>query len=474
MATAITAPTYDPTTTAQALAEKYVLERQKILDAQGKQASATEAALNQLSSAMSAFQTSLAALTGIGKTVFAQSATFSDTGIGSATASPTATAGSYSFFVKQLATASQVSFTGLTDNAGVSGDLKINMGGSAAFTVNLAAADSDANGTLSPRELAAAINGATGNNSKVTASIVTTGGTSELVLTAKDTGANTAITIDTSAVSVSDDPDTGTPRTWSLIQANADPLRRRTLVAAQDAIIHVGSEGGTAITQTSNTFTAVDGVKMTFTKAQASGSAPVTLTVGADNAGTTANVQAFVDAFNKLKTVLNKLTDAGDPAKKVAGGPFAHDGGIRALNERLNGLLRPAGADSLASFGIIGTREGTLELNSTRLLSQLALKPTGLDALIGSSSATTPTGIAGALDNYLKTWSNSVDGQLKQRKEATGKLQSDLADRQVRLDDQYESARKRYLAQFTQLQTMQSLMNYNVTLFDSLFGNSKD
>ena len=92
------------------------------------------------------------------------------------------------------------------------------------------------------------------------------------------------------------------------------------------------------------------------------------------------------------------------------------------------------------------TREGTLEVNTTGLLSQLALKPTGLDALIGSSSATTPTGIAGALDKYLKTWSNSVDGQIKQRKEATGKLQLDLADRQVRLDDQYESARKRYLA----------------------------
>jgi flagellar hook-associated protein 2 len=461
MASAITAPTYDPTATAQALADKYIMARQQIVDVQTAQANATDKALSELNSAILAFQSSLSSLTGLSKTLFAQSATFSDTTIGSATASSTAASGSYSFFVKQLATASQVSFTGLTDDAGVGGTLKVKMGGVDAFDVDLSAADTDANGTLSTRELAAAINTATNNTSEITASIVTTGATSELVLTAKTTGAATAITIDTSAV-------TGTS---SLSAANADPLRKRTLVAAQDAEIRVGSETGTAIIQATNTFTNVDGVSMTFTKAQAPGSTPVGITVGADSSATTANVQAFVDAFNKLKATLNKLTDSGDPAAGAAGGAFAHDGGIRALNQRLNSLLRPISGDSLAAYGIINTKEGTLELRSDRLLRQLAINPTGLDTLIGKAGGT-PTGIAGSLDTYLKTWSSSVDGQIKKREEAVDSLQDHLVDRQATLDKQYDAAYQRYLRQFTQLQSMQGTMTYNASLFDALFSKN--
>jgi flagellar hook-associated protein 2 len=459
MATAITAPTYDPIPTATSLADKYIAARQQILDTQSATATAAEKGLTDLNSALTAFQTSLSTLTGLNKTMYAQAATFGDAAIGSATASSTAAAGTYSFFVEKLAAASQVSYAGLADATGVSGKLGIEMGGSLAFEVNLGASPR----SLTPRELAAAINGAEGNGGKVTASVVSTGtGMSELVLTAKDTGAASAITLKLSDLSGP-----------ASLTGALDASRARTVVQAQDAVIHVGGEGGTAITQASNTFTAIEGVKMTFTKTQSSGAAPVTLTVGPDDKGTTANVQGFVDAFNKLKTALNKLTAAGDPTKGVGGGAFAHDAGIRSLNDRLNALLRPANGDSLASFGIIATRSGTLELNSDRLLSQLALKPEGLDALIGSASATSSTGIAGALDSYLKGWSSSVDGQIKQRREQNSSMQLRLSDRQASLDEQHEAAYQRYLRQFTQLQTMQGAMNQNVSLFDALFGSDK-
>ncbi|WP_208279850.1 flagellar filament capping protein FliD [Massilia oculi] len=464
MATAITAPTFDPVPTANDLADKYIASRQQILNTQTKAAAATEKGLTELNSALSAFQASLAALTGLNKTMYSQSAVFSDTTLGSATATSTAAGGTYAFFVKQLAVASQVSYTGLTDNAGVGGKLTVNMGGSTAFEVNMAAADADGNGTLSTRELAAAINAASGNDGKITASVINTGGTAELVLTSKETGANTAITLDTSLV-------TGGS---SLAAANADPARRRVLALAQDAEIRVGSENGTAIVQASNTFTAIDGVKMTFTKVQASGDNPFTLTVGQDDKATTANVQAFVDAFNKLRTVLSGLTKPGDTANGVAGGAFSHDGGVRALNDRLTALLRPGTGESLATYGIIATRSGTLELDEDRLLAQLARNPQGLDAVMGTTAAASPSGIAGGLDQYLKTWSNSVDGQIKQRREQTSTLQTRLADRQAKLDEQHKAAYDRYLQQYTQLQTMQAQMNHNVSLFDALFGNDKD
>ncbi|MEX5748157.1 flagellar filament capping protein FliD [Massilia sp. X63] len=475
---AITAPTYDPVNTANSLADKYVMARQQILDVQNKEASATLKGLTELNSAILAFQSSLTTVLGSGKSMYAQAATFSDIAFGSATASATAAAGTYSFFVKQLAAANQVSYTALTDDTGVGGMLKINLGtsgtgGVTTIEVDMALADADNNGTLTTRELATAINGATGNTSLVTASIVTTGTDaggrpiSELVLTAKNTGLNSKITLDTSGV-------TGVSSLKEANEALPAALRVRTLVAEQDAEIRIGSENGTAITQATNTFTNIDGVKMSFTKAHKSGDAPLTITVGADSAGTTANVQAFVDAYNKLKGVLNRLTYAGDPSTGAAAGAFAHDGGIRALNDRMVSLLRPTTTgDTLASFGIIATKDGSLELRSDRLQAQLALKPTGLDVIIGSASSSPPTGIAGALDKFLKGWSSSADGQIKKRKEATTDKQELLADRQAFLDKQHEAAYSRYLKQFTALASMQGVMNNNVSMFDALFGNDK-
>ena len=460
---AITAPTYDPIPTANDLADRYIAARQAILTAQKTAANAAEKGLTDLNSALTAFQTSLASLTGLNKTVYAQSAVFADTSYGSATATATAAAGTYSFFVKELAAASQVSYAGLANATGVSGKLDIRMGGATAFQVDLGAT---ARG-LTPRELAAAINAAEGNEGKVVASVVNTGnGTSELVLTAKDTGLASNITIDASALQGTSD---GAPLATRLGAGNL-----RTLVAAADAEIHVGGEGGTAITQASNTFSSIDGVKMTFTKAHASGSAPVSLTVCPDNKATVDNVQAFVDAFNKLKTALNKLTAGNDPATKADDGAFANDSGVRALSDRLNALLRPANGESLAAYGIIATRSGTLELNSDRLLAQLERNPNGLDAVIGSATAVNPTGVAGGLDKYLKSWSNGVDGQIKLRRDQNGTLQDRLVERQATLDMQHKSAYDRYLRQFTQLQTMQGVMNHNVSLFDALFGNDKD
>jgi flagellar hook-associated protein 2 len=454
-------PTYDPPSTAAALAQKYTSALQDSITSQTKQASAVSKGLGDLKSAILAYQTSLASLTGLNKSMFAQSATFSDTTLGSATASASATAGTYGFFVKQIATASQVSYSGLVDDTGVAGNLVVKLGASTSFTVDLAAANTDG-GALSPREIAAAINAAAGNTSLVTAAVVITGTTSELVLTAKNTGAASAITLNTAGVTGSS----------SLATANTTPAQIHQMAVAQDAEIRVGSETGTPITQASNTFTNVAGVSMTFTRAQATGAAPLTVTVGADNKASTANAQAFVDAYNKLKSTLDAMTDAGDPSKGVAGGVFAHDGGVRALRDRLVSLMRPSGATSLASYGILAARDGTLSLDSARLTRQLAANPNGLDTLVGSTSASAPSGISSALDTFLKSWSSTIGGQIQQRQSENDRLQKDLTGRQTDLDSQYDAAYKRYLLQFTQLQTLQSQMSNNTSMFDALFGNN--
>lgn len=453
-------PSYDPTTTATALAEKYTSGSQAMLTTQTKDAGAAATALTALKSAISNYQTSLSVLTA-SKTLLSRTAIFSNPALGVANASPSATAGSYSFFVERLATASQVAYAGLADSPADGGTLDIKLGGTTAFTLALAGADADANGTLTPRELATAINNAPGNSAKVSASVVTINNVAKLVLTAKTTGLASDITLDASGVL-----NGGLKAALSAAPAQ--------MTAAQDALVWLGAQGtGSAITQSSNTFSNIADVSMTFTKAQAAGDAPVTLTVGSDSAATTAKVQSFVDAYNRLKGVLDGLVDPGDPSKGKGAGAFAHDSGVRALHSRLISALRPvvAGGATLAAYGVVAARDGSLSLDATRLTSQLALNPQGLDQLIGNNAAVGASGIAGNLDTYLKQWSSATNGQIKQRQDANAKLQATLTKRQSELDGQYDSAYQRYLAQFTKLQTLQSTMASNTSLFDAMFGN---
>jgi flagellar hook-associated protein 2 len=469
---AITAPTYDPTSTAKAMADKYMDAAQTQLTNQTNTATATAKALSTLGSAISDFQTSLASFAGIGKSMLAQSAVVSDTSVGTASAKSTAPAGTYSLFVQQVATSSQVSYNSLADGAALGGKLTINLADEGAgtntahFDVNLdATADTDHDGKLSVREIAAAINGASGNTGLVSAGVITVGGTPRLVLSSKNTGVANTVSVD------------GSNATDAGLQAGFAPAARTIVKSAQDAIVWLGDPADPAATklqQASNTFTNIDGVAFTATKAQAPGSDPVTLTVGSDSSGTAKNVQAFVDAYNKLKSALDGLVTSGDPANNVAAGAFAHDSGVLALRDRMMSLLRPAGILSLASYGITAARDGSLSLDSSRLQSQLNVNPSGLDTLIGTASVATPTGIAGSLNTYLNQWSNASTGQIKQRTEANTKLQSDLTQRQTDLNTKYDAAYQRYLKQYTDLQALQAQMQQNSSMFTALFSSSSN
>jgi len=462
MSTAITAPTYDPTSTATALAQKAIASAQSMLTNQTNAASATAAALTQLGSAISTFQTSLASLGGLGKSILAQSATLSDSTVASASAKSTATAGSYSLKVDQLATASQVSFTPPQDPQQASGSLTISFAatnplpgtGASPITVDLSTADTDGAAGLSVREIAAAINNAPTNAGKVSAGVVTINGVAQLVLTSKNTGAANNLWVQSSP------PTSGPLPAYSL--GAPHPITQ-----AQDATVEIN---GSPITQSSNTFGNIDGVSFTINHTTTS---PVTLTVASDSTGTTANAQAFVDAYNKLKSTIDGMLNPGDPTKSKAAGSFAGDAGVKALQTRMVDLLRPSGNLSLASYGITANRDGSLSLDSTRLNKQLAVNPTGLDQLMGSASISGSSGVLGALNTYLNQWSDAANGQIQQRTSSNTKLQSSLTKRQDDLNTQYDAAYQRYLKQFTTLQTLQATMNSNVSMFDAMFGNDK-
>ncbi len=469
MASVITSPQYDPIGTAEKLAAKSVAAQKSTLAAQTTQANYTSTALGNLKSAISTFQSAMSVMTG-NKSVLKQAATFSNTAYGSATAGIKAAPGSYAFFVEQLASASQTSYGGLSSTIPASGgSMTLRIGNPSAaitadnaFNIDLTAANKDGDAFLTPQEIAAAINGDSKNNARVTASVINVGNQAQLVLTSNLTGIANAVSITTASVT--------NPALQTALQSDV-----KTLVAPTDAVVWLGAQGtGTKIEQASNTFTNVPDVKMTFSKAMTTGESPLTVTVGSDSAGTIANVQAFVDAYNKLKNVIDGLASPGNPEKNIAAGIFAHDSGLNALRSSMGDALRlNVDGVSLVAYGITAQRDGSISLNTAKLTAKLADNPAGLDKLFGNNSLSAPTGVLGGLDKMLNQWSNVTKGQIVQRQAATDKLQKSLTKSGERITAQYDTAYKRFLDQFSRLQVLQEQMTRNSNMFDAMFSNNK-
>ncbi|NLG76941.1 MAG: flagellar filament capping protein FliD [Xanthomonadaceae bacterium] len=443
---------FDPVTTAQQLATAYVHSAQTQLDASRTAAQRTSTGLTSLRSALSAFDSALASLSSNTSGLRQFSTTLSATDIATATATSRAQAGTYSFHVEQLATAHQIVFEDLPAvPVALGGPLLVQLADGSSFNVNLVAADADGNGTISQAEIARAINQAEANGGKVTASIVTVGSSTKLLLSAGATGADQAITLDTSGLQPS---------------ALKDALDAgQELVAARDAVVWLGGQGGVEIRQASNTLNAIEGVNVTFTRAMTAGEAPLTLTVAPDSEATGDNVKKFVDAYNTLKSALDSLTKVSTDGG-TSSGAFATDAGVRALRSRLSSIIREEfGGLTLVDLGVKAARDGTLTLDRSKLDKTLASNPTALDELFGKASLTAPSGLFGALDRYLDAWLKSGSGQIASRQSSLEIQQKRLTERQARLDTQYDHAYARYLQQFTQLQALQAQMSQTSGLF---------
>jgi flagellar hook-associated protein 2 len=463
----ISSPIYDPKTTAENLANAYVSGNKAILDSRAAKAKATASALSTLGSALSAFQSAMSSLATSSTSVSANSATFSNTSVATGTATSKATAGTYSFYVEQLATAGQVSYNVNDSVATNAGAMNVVLADGSTFQVDLANADNNMDGVLSAKEVAAAINSAASNGSRVTASTMTINGQSKLVLTSTKTGANNAV----ASIDVS-----------GLGDANlqSDLSAQTTLTTAADAIVWVGGQGGTKVQQASNTFSIVDQVDFTITQAQAAGAAPVTMTVAADTKGTATNVQSFITAYNTLLGAFNTVTAAGDHSATSStdttpttpDAAFHNDAGVLNLRDRLNSALRAVtGGMSLINFGITAAKDGTLTLDTARLNKTMAANPGTLDSLFGRAGIGVDSGVLGAMNKLTTSWTTSAGGYIATRRDANTKQQADIGDRQVTLQNQFDNAYKRYLAQFTALQQLQSSMTSTSNMFTALFSN---
>ena len=279
------------------------------------------------------------------------------------------------------------------------------------------------------------------NVAGVTAYIMNTGDAAtpyRLVITGDDTGAENTLTIDTSGLTGAGDVPTFTETS-----------------TAQDATLTVN---GIDITSASND---VDGVieGMTFNLNDITSSA-VTITVKRDTTTTIANVQAFVDAYNEMRSYVN--THRAYDADAEIKGEFRGESTVSTMMGRFDSIfggVYETGAtfQTLTSLGITTEDDGTLTLDEDVLTEALDTDAAEVAALFETDSGGLGDELKALIDLYNNEDASSVldgvvtiGGLLTDRMaaidEQIGSLEEDLDAFDVKMDAYEARLKKQFTA----------------------------
>jgi len=261
------------------------------------------------------------------------------------------------------------------------------LGLSGSFTV--AGATVTVNNTDSLQDVAANINqintGASATG--VTASIIKVGNSDfRLVLTADATGA-AGFTLAGAALDAS--PTAGSLANLQ-IGATGTTNARTPLVAPADASVKID---GLTITRSSNTISdALKGVVLNLKQAPTDG-AVVTMDIAVDTVALQSNVQAFVDAYNKVQKSINDQF-AYDPTTGTSG-LLAGESLLTTIQSRLTNTLfqtvpgLTADRNSLTAIGVEPDKTGQLLINPTLFGNLLNTNPIAIrDVFVANGTFT--------------------------------------------------------------------------------------
>ncbi|MFP2504088.1 flagellar filament capping protein FliD [Buttiauxella gaviniae] len=411
-------------------------------------------ALDTLDTALSDFQSAVDALNSetSGPVVNTASANNDSATI---TANSEAQMGTYTFYVSQLATAQQTTLSVGDNDIPASGTFTITMNDPdhTSMDIDLSEADADADGYVSVSELCDSINHSE-DNPGVTATLVNTDGSTTLMLTSDETGAENGFTI-------SADMDSTAP-------FMADINNKQDLSVAQDSIIYLGGVPGDPtdpndptpkVTSSSNTYDdLIPGVSITFAQESTEGE-PLTFTIANDSGATQEKVQTFVDAYNTLVDTLDSLTSNGSDGS--APGPFAGDAGISSLENQIQDITHATyNGVSIIDYGITLDSDGHLQIDSETFDAEMEENPDGLTSLfVGDDSMTAQ------LDDVMDTYLNDSDGIIMQRQTNIDDQQDQLTSETDQIKETYNSAYDRYISEFTSTMVEISTMQMSMAAF---------
>ncbi|MNJ21559.1 Flagellar hook-associated protein 2 [compost metagenome] len=433
---------------AKSLAQYEVQREMGQVKRSSEQYKAQLAAVSTLDKALKSFGSAVKGMQGTDKSMLVSTAKFSKEGMASATLGAKAQEGRYQLFITQLASAHQLSLSGLGSDVGVSGSLSITQNGDN-FQVGLAAADSDSDGKVSQEELAAAINKHS-DNKGVKATLVRSQNGVSLVLTAQKTGAASRITL--SSVGANS-------------QLTSSLAGKRDLSAGADAVVHLGGENGLRLEQSSNTFKdLIEGVSLTVSKAHSTGETPLILDISRDKSATKAKVNEFITAINGLLGTFDSLSAPG--GEKGGRGALAGDASIRAVKTLLNTELRKsfsgAGGKSLMDFGLRAAADGKLKLDDKAFDKMLDTHPQALDKLFTGKDQ-----LLDSLSKKLATFTSGSSGSMKARKDNLNTQLQRVEEKRKGIDKKYAAHYQRYLKQYSAMAQVVASMEQTFRMFQT-------
>ena len=421
----------------------------KIMQAKGNVLQTKLSVFGQVKSDLSALQDAANALMS-STTWDAKTLTSSDSSSVTGTATASALSSAFSVEVTHLAAGQSLKTAGVasTYTAPTTGTLSIQLGSWSAagvFTGGASAAVSvDVNAGDSLSTIAAAIN-AKSTSAGVTATVVTTGSTQQLLLRGSSTGAASGFQIT---------PSSGL-EAFGFTSTTATGGMTRTQTAADAAITIDGIDVNSA---TNTVKDAIPGVTLNLL---ANTTSATQISVDVDKTAIKAKIQAFQDAYNKINSDLKTYT-AYDPATKT-GGPLLGDGTTTGLQNMLRTLVGSNGPSTstigrLSDLGLEIQADGSISTNATKLDAALQ-DPKNVKAFFSAATGTASgngiakriydfafgaTGVGGSVTTHSAGFQKSID----QNNAAIDKFNTHI--------DAYQ---KQLLAQYTRLDTSMSTLN---------------
>lgn len=444
--------------------------KQTQIDTATKTNSLKISGIGSLKSALTAFQTAMSTLGSKTNPAFAGfTATSANTSVLNATADSTAVAGSYSVVVKQLATGSKIasaSFAGGAASAIPSGTLKISQNGTD-YNVDI-----PADATLQTTR--DAINKAQGANG-ISANIVTdSSGASRLVISSSKTGEGSDLSVSGIA---------------GLEIDGTQPLGANPAAGAAGAVNGVAQNAqlsidGLDVSSKSNTVTgAISGLTLNLTTVSSGDpKTPTIVGVDANTKGLQTSIQAFVDAFNTLKTTIDTLSKATPDAdgKLTVQAAFTGDGMTRSLIADVRGQLTAVGAGGplavLSQLGVMTDRNtGNLTFDTTAFGKTMA-QPGMTGQVQQLFNGTDDTNgllarMSKAVDPYLKPPADNKYGTslLDQRMAILTKNTKSLTDQQLALDLRVSNLTKTLTAKYNAMDLLVGQMKATASNITSFF-----
>lgn len=420
-----------------------------------RQATTAQSKISILSTIKSSMDNlgTLAAKLGDPKSWSTLNATTSNAAQVAVSATSTATAGRFSLSVASLATSQSAASDVLNTTAGLgTGTLSFSLAGGAAVDIEILA------GEDSPAAIAAKINS---SDIGVTATVLRDAAGERIVMRASETGAANTFTV-------------------GVTGGNADGLQRLAfgsgalggMTQAQPAANAMFSIDGVELQSASNNLAdTVPGVTLTLRQPT---TAAVDINITSDTDGMKKNIQAFVDAYNSISTLLTTATAYNETTKTA--GSLQGDSTAVGLQNALRGMMRSVTGNGaftrLADIGIVAAQNGTLEVKADKL--DAAMQNLSAVRMLFTSDDGDATTVGFGLK--VKAFADGIagaTGTLNARTESLKAAVTRNGKEQERVIDRAARAEVRYLAQYNamdaavgRLNGLSAFVNQQITLWN--------